>query len=86
LSAGRLAAGAAPLEVVHGLGRQLATAKSSLGSGAGVRLVGAPDSKQDEDQALAELAELDAAALVAAGLAPDEDGEDEAGLWPLTIG
>jgi hypothetical protein len=36
--------------------------------------------------AMAELAELEAAALVAANLAPDVEDEDEAGLWPLTIG
>jgi hypothetical protein len=35
---------------------------------------------------MAELAELEAALLVAANLAPDEGSEDEVGLWPLTIG
>jgi hypothetical protein len=29
---------------------------------------------------------LKAAELVAAGLAPDEEVEDEAGFWPLTLG
>jgi hypothetical protein len=84
--AGRLAAGAAPLEVVQGLGRQLATARSSFGSGDGICLMCAPDSRQAEDQALAELAELEAAELVAAGIAPGGEDEDEAGLWTLTIG
>jgi hypothetical protein len=58
----------------------------SDGGGDGTRPEGAPDSKQAADLALAELAELEAAALLAAGLAPDVDAEDEAGLWPLTIG
>jgi hypothetical protein len=35
---------------------------------------------------MAELAELEAAMLVAANLAPEEEYEDEEGLWPLTIG
>jgi hypothetical protein len=38
------------------------------------------------EQAVAELAELEAALLVEACLAPVEEFEDEASLWPLTIG
>jgi hypothetical protein len=64
----------------------MTAARSSFDCGEGIHHEGALASKLAADQALAELAELEAAELLAAVLAPDVDGEDEAGLWPLTLG